>query len=377
MKMKKKLNYILISVFLVHLADYIYIPILPILLSKSQNLSYRQIGFLIGIGSIFYQLSSLICGFLSDKIGKKIILITGIFLTSGSLIGYEVSKSYYTLLIFEILKGLGSGVFPPLLKALISSLEVDKTSAFAKRGIMANMGVALGGLVPLLFTNLAFPIYFLISALIYGLILIFVFKLPNTKYYRTNLSFSQLVHNRKFIYLNLFAFIIWALYIQLRVILPLKVANIRMVGLIFTLTSSFVIITQKFIAQNVIKKIPYRTSLSIGVISFGIGLLLMGQVKSFILLLLSSLIFIIGEMFIAPSLDALTSKFAKEEITGAYYSVSHLSFGLGSAFGSWFSGELVQHFGINNYLPWLILFIMAILTSVIIHLSKSKLTLLL
>ncbi|NLG81628.1 MAG: MFS transporter [Bacilli bacterium] len=377
--MKKQLTYILISVFLVHLADYIYIPILPILLNTKQKLSFRQIGLLIGIGSICYQFSSLISGFLSDKIGRKLVLFIGVIITTVSLIFYGLSKSYHFLIIFEILKGLGSGVFPPTLKALISELDdVDKTLAFSKRGIVANLGVAIGGLVPLLFAKLSFPIYFISSSIIYGLITIFIFKLPNTKKNNNHLPFKELSKNRRFILLNILAFIIWALYIQLRVILPLKgksfLVNLSIISIIFSITSVFVIIAQRFITRRIIKKTSYLNSLSIGVIAFGIGLLLMGQAKSFSLLLFSSLIFIIGEMFIAPSLDALTSKLADEKMTGAYYSISHLSFGLGSAFGSWLSGELMQHFGINNILPWLILFIMAIITSIIIRLAKSKLT---
>src|SRR5690554_4996642 len=180
MKLSKPLTLVLISVCIIHLADFIIIPVLPVFLKIVQNFTPSKIGLLIAIGALSFQIGSIMGGIISDKSGRKIILLIGAIIEIVSLVGFGLSNSYFLFIIFQILNGVGGGVFAPTIKAAISELCETKemTQAFSMRGISANLGVAIGGIFPLLFNKLAFSSYFFISSIIYLLLFFIALFIP-------------------------------------------------------------------------------------------------------------------------------------------------------------------------------------------------------
>ena len=379
MKLKKPLTLLLISVLIIHLADFIIIPILPIFLKIDKNLSPSEIGFLIGSGSLAFQIGSITGGIISDKKGRKIILLLGAIIETIALVGLGLSDTYPFLIIFQILNGIGGGVFAPTVKAAISEYSQNKeiTNAFSLRGIFANLGVAIGGLIPLILYKLKFSTFFFIASIFYILLFFIAIFIPNDKNnnHTTIKHYLEVVKDREFLIFNFITLLVWSIYIQLRLLLPLRVTaileNVKYVGTIWTLTSLFLVVTQNFITKNIINKINYFISIILGVSFMGIALFSIGISNSYLFLLLSAFIFIIGEMLIAPPIDSITSKLAKESIKGTYFSFNNISYGLGSSIGSFTGGLLIEYFGITNITPWIILLIISIIISLIILFMKK------
>lgn len=377
MKFKKPLSLFLISVCIIHLADYIIIPILPIYLKIDYHLQPAKIGFLIGIYTLTFQLSSFIAGIISDKIGRKIIILLGAILEIIALIGFGLSNSYNLFITFQILNGLGGGIFPTTIKASISDYSQVKVQAFSYRGIFANLGVALGGLFPLILIKLSYQYFFFIASFFYLSLFFIALFIPNDKQINS-FSFKQFIQaikDKNFLLFNLITLFVWGIYIQLRLLLPLKATiifnNERLVGTIWTLTSLFLVISQYFITKHIIKKTNYFIAIILGVLTMGIGLFLIGYSNTYLILLLCAIIFIIGEMLIAPSIDSITSALAKENLIGSYFSINNLSFGLGSSIGSFSSGLIIDYYGISSKTPFILLLTTAITLAFIIFFTQK------
>lgn len=95
-----------------HFFHLVLPPLFP-LLKAEFGLSYAALGLLT---ALFYGASGIaqtIAGFLVDRFGARRILFGGLVLLSLSVIGYGLATSYWMLIVFSVLAGLGNSVFHP------------------------------------------------------------------------------------------------------------------------------------------------------------------------------------------------------------------------------------------------------------------------
>ncbi len=361
---KKEIWYFLFSVFLVHVAAYIIIPIFPVLLKNQKNMSPTEIGLIIGLSAFFMQLGSLIAGMGADRIGIKYsILISNGFQALG-LFGLGFSNSFILLSLFSAINGMGTGIYIPSTKAAISNIaSADRlTTAFSLRNIASHMGISIAGLIILISATNA---NFYYGGVIYILLLLFAwFALPRNCGEQPcptiNISsYIEIVKNKYFILFSLMSALIWSLHTQLAFLLPLRgdviLKNPNFIGVIWTSTSVIVILFQSTVSRGFLEKRPQTTSIFIGILLIGTGVTLIGFANSFPFLIFCSIIFITGEMFAMPTLDSVTGVFADPKFIGAYFSIASFATGIGGAVGTFTSGRIIEQYSIvESPMPWLI-----------------------
>lgn len=383
---QKHLSTLLFAVIIMHLANFIIIPILPVLLSVDKGLNPSKIGYIIGTGFLTFQVGSILGGLISDRIGRKITLVIGAAIEAIAFIGFGLSNSYIFFLLFQVLNGIGGGIYAPTIKAAIAehaSESIDtKTTAFSLRGMAANLGIALGGLLPFLVIGLSFTAYFFISAAVYiGLLLLSLFLIPNSCQTKRcgNTSFENylnIIKNKPFIIFSAISILVWAIYAQLSLLLPLRASAIfnngKIVGGIWTITSIIVVLLQTTITKRIIRKINLLSTISWGTLVMGIGLFLIGYSNSYIILLLSATIFIIGEMLSTPTIDSIVSELADNDNIGAYFSVANITYGLGTALGSFICGKIIGIYGINSNISWYLFLSISALIGIIVYIFRNK-----
>ncbi len=132
-----------IAVFIDILGFYIIIPFLPTFI-KIYNTTPLMIGLLLATNAIFTFISAPIWGKLSDKFGRKPILIISQMGTLSAFLILAFSNSLELLFLSRVVDGIFGGNFP-IVKAIISDSVPPKD-----RGLqMTNMGVVhtLAGLI--------------------------------------------------------------------------------------------------------------------------------------------------------------------------------------------------------------------------------------
>lgn len=148
-------------IFFTHLTNDGFELVLPTLLpliAGEFSLSGAEIGFLGGCMLITLGLGQFIIGYLSDRTGRrKIFVILGLFCLSTSFYLMGISHSYYELVLWNLLAGLGASVYHPVSVSLISQVyNQKKGKALGIHGAGGNLGMA------------AFPLISGILAEIYG-----------------------------------------------------------------------------------------------------------------------------------------------------------------------------------------------------------------
>ncbi len=357
---------LLLLVFFMHLASYLVIPVFPIFLEKARALSLSQVGLVLGAGSITYQIGSLLGGPMSDRFGRRSIISIGALLQGSAMLGYHYAISYWLFLLFSAVNGLGLGLLAPTIKAMIADeVEADqRTAAFSWRGILAHSGIIVAGVVIAWMTSLG-QRPFLMAALVFGsLSALTRFSLPDDRCVgpnceRTPLSeYKNILTHRSFLLFSGITLLIWALYAQFALILPLRGEHVlhsaTMIGLIWTINSISVVLLQGGISRFVLQKINPYLSLALGTTLLGTGLTVMGWAEQFLTLSGAAILFILGEMLFMPVQDSLVTHFAKEDWLGAYFGFSNFVSGIGTAIGTSIGGLMVEKLGgVGSPNPWI------------------------
>ena len=160
--MNKKLV-ILLTVFIDVLGIGIIIPILPFYV-ESFGASAFVVTLLFAVFSLFSFFSAPFLGALSDKIGRRPVLIFSILSTAIGWLVFAAAGNIFFLFLGRIIDGMAAGNFPIAQSYLldIAKDEKEKTTNLGLIGAMFGVGLIIGPLIGgvLSSISLSFPFWF-------------------------------------------------------------------------------------------------------------------------------------------------------------------------------------------------------------------------
>jgi MFS family permease len=355
------------GILFTHLGSYMLLPFFAIILSTEKGLSLSNTGLVLGAGSIAFLAGSLLGGFLSDRLGRKLTMVGGLTIRGLGLLGFIWGASFPALFAANLVAGIGGGIYAPGAKAGIADYasQGTKTTAFSYRGIAANIGVTLGPLLGTYLMTQNSTLLFAGAAIVYFGLSLSHWVLLTKDCIGEDCpkvdpkSIRQLLTDRPFLYFSFVTIFVWALFTQFTLSLPLRAEQIesaRNIGLIWTTTSVLVILLQGIVTRFFTKYMHPLATMAAGMALIGTGLGSVAFSTSFWHLLASAIVFTIGEMFVMPTSDAIVSDLAKPEQIGSYFGVAAFVFGLGEALGNIGGGQLMEFAAAQDSLalPWLI-----------------------
>ncbi|OKL37512.1 MFS transporter [Domibacillus mangrovi] len=356
---------LLFGVLLSHLGTYMVVPLLPIFLKLEKGMTIAEIGLILAMSPFTFQAGSLLGGWLADLIGRRSIIAIGAWINAAAIVGFGVFDQLWMFISMGLLSGLGVGFNAPSTKAAIAALaseEGNKTTAFSLRGIAANIGIAIAGLFTYFILGGASTLIFYVSAGLYILLgIISWLMLPkgcgdepckSVPFH----SYVEILKNKAFVVFSLVSILIWMLYTQLSLSLPLRaeaiLPNPGAISLIWTVNAVIVVVLQTSISKWFIQKIHPMYSLCVGMLFIGGGLGSIYFATNFYGLLLSGAVFIIGEMFILPTMDATVSRLGTARMIGVFFGITNFISGIGEGAGKFAGGQLLS-LGTSSVVPWL------------------------
>lgn len=336
MKNKKPMLLLFLAVFIDLIGFGIIIPVLPFV---AENFGAN--GFVLGIFVASFSLMQFIFapfwGMLSDKVGRRPVMLIGILGTAISFIIFGLSTSLLMLFISRILNGAFTAASLPTAQAYIADITEpkDRAKAFGYLGVAFGLGFAfgpaLGGLLsgngilfPALVAGSLSTLNF-IGALIW---------LPETHKPTGKLQKRKFLDGRKlrkalhhpsigsliltFTVVS-FAFsgmeTTYALFGQQRA--GLDAANI---GIIFSMVGFIMVVAQGFLVGLLVRKIGERKTLLMGLALGVLAYLSISMSSSYASLVAATVILALGFGLTFPSVSALislnTSRDGQGEIIG-------------------------------------------------------------
>ncbi|MFS2172778.1 MFS transporter [Priestia megaterium] len=190
MESRKKLDLLaLASVPLIMtLGNSMLIPVLP-MIEKRLQISSLQVSMIITVYSIFAIFLIPIAGYLSDRFGRKKIIIPSLLLAAvgGALTGWaswQMANPFWVILIGRAIQGIGSAGAMPVVMPCVGDMFTDEQEITKGLGLIETANTFGKVLSPILGAFLAAMIWFLpfwfipILCLISILLVIFLVKVP-------------------------------------------------------------------------------------------------------------------------------------------------------------------------------------------------------
>ena len=136
---------LMLNLFIALLGQGMVIPILPDYL-KQFNAAGTAAGYLVAAFGTSQFIFSPIGGRLSDKYGRRIMILSGLFLTVVSDFIFAIAQSLMLLYIARVIGGIGIGIMVPSVLAYVADITTKETRAKGMGYISAamNLGIVLG-----------------------------------------------------------------------------------------------------------------------------------------------------------------------------------------------------------------------------------------
>lgn len=192
------------------LGNSMLIPLLP-MMEKKLDISKLQSSYIITVYSIVAIFLIPIAGYLSDKYGRKVVMIPALIVAgAGGIIAgwasWQLDSPFVWILIGRILQGIGAAGASPIVIPLVgdmfkneddvsTSLGIIETSNTFGKVLSPILGSLLAGLIWFL-PFFAFPVFCAVSLFL----IIFLVKKPENKQKEEDISFGRFLKNTKDIF---------------------------------------------------------------------------------------------------------------------------------------------------------------------------------
>lgn len=380
--MDRKTAILLLVVFIDLIGFGLVIPILPLLIQKTGGGTFL-VGVVIAVFSLFQFLFSPILGRLSDKYGRKPVLILSAFLNSLSYFLIFFSQQLAIIFLARILAGIGSANIS-VAQAYIADTSTahERTKKLGLIGAAFGLGFIVGPLLGGIMSSKFSPQAAFLTPAVLSLVNTFLIMVilaesnkslqKHVKIELFNLRVTREVLKPKNIafLLMLFFFVNFALSLIIGVFSLLGQArfswNEAQNGYFFGLIGISSFTTQAFLIRAFIKKIDEIKMIKIGLVVFSIAIVLMGTAPFVWLMFVAGILTPFAVSLLMINTQSLISLESKPEEQGIVMGVAQSFAALGRVFGPLIGGTIAT---ISLSLPFVLSGIITIL--VLVFGSKS------
>jgi MFS family permease len=365
-------------------------PFFSLYITQKFNVGMTQAGIVLGTFSAFGLIGSMIGGALTDKFGRKNLILFGLVFSAISTLSLGLVNEFAVLILLAVVIGLLSNIAGPAHQAMVADLlpEDKRQEGFGILRVVANMSWIIGPTIGGFIANRSYFMLFVLDAVISCIVAaIFFYYIPETKpetteepesILKTFAGYGVVLRDYAYVAFLVVSMVMGIVYQQMYNTLSVYLRDnhgIEPQGYGFLLTvSAIIVILFQFQTTRVIKKYPTFIMMALGTFFYMIGFGMFGFVTVYWLFAAAIVVITIGEMVIMPTASALATNFAPEDMRGRYMAIFGLSWALPATVGPSAAGLILDNY--NPNLLWYVgagLCALSVLGFYILHLRLGKL----
>jgi MFS family permease len=356
------------AMFIDRLGSTMVLPFFSLYITEKFDVGMTRAGVVLGLFALSGFLGSMIGGALTDRFGRRTIVIIGMIASAFTSIAFGVVNEFSVFYILVIIVGLPSNMAGPAYNAMVADILPKKQHAegYGMIRIVRNLAWVIGPGIGGLLIGYSY-LYIFIGDAIASLIVAWVFYkiMPETNpkqisgeapesLLRSFLGYFKVAKDVLFLAFTVAMFFSGLAYRQIYSTLSVFLRDVHGVsessfGYLLTANALLVVLAQFWVATKVRrrKKMPM---LALGAFLYMIGLGMYGLVSTYPLFLVAMLIITGGEMVISPVSQAMTARFAPEHMRARYMAFLGLASLLPNAIGPGAAGLILEN--LNPNLLW-------------------------
>ncbi|MCM3004313.1 MDR family MFS transporter [Priestia koreensis] len=357
---------IIIGTIFGRMATSMNIPFLAIYLTKVMHVTPSMTGMIIAVSSLVGIFASFYGGYMSDRFGRKTILLLSVFMWTAVFIGFGFSQQVWAFFIMNALNGLCRALFEPTSRAILSDITTkeNKLFIFNLRYAAINVGVVFGPLIgALLGASESTSLFFIAAAVyaVYGVTLAITFmrhpisKEGTEQTTRISMSEAFTVTRRDKLFLLTLAGVTLcsfgyshfsATLSQFYSLSPDFGDGAKIFSIMLSLNAVVVLIIQYPVVRFAKNYSPFL-SLMGGNILVSLSLFGFSFAHHLSMIIVLVVFFTIGEVLLFTMMDVLIDEIAKTELKGTYFGAMGFT-QFGNVMGPWAGGFLLDYFGVTH-----------------------------
>jgi MFS family permease len=350
--------------------------VLPFLAIYVTRLGYTtaQAGIPIAAYGVGTLVASLLGGHLADRIGRRKTIVLSMFCAAGAMIWLSQARTLPEIIVLSALAGLTGELYRPASSALLADLVPagQRVTAFAAYRMALNAGFAFGPATAGLLAKTSFTWLFVgdaFSSILFGLVA--WFGLPSGL--RHEKASGSLLENARvlradprFVQVLVSSLVVGLVFVQVFSSMSLAITSAgfspAVYGFVVSLNGALVVLFELPITA-ITGRFPARQMMAFGYLLIGVGFASNILPRTIPLLVVTTVLFTLGEMISMPVSGAYVADLAPEHQRGLYMGLYGLTWSLafvcGPSLGLWL-------FSANPLLLWSLCGLLGILAAAII-----------
>jgi MFS family permease len=326
---------------------FLVLPVLSVYAITLQGATTTLVGIVVGGYALTQMIFQVPFGVMSDKLGRKGTIITGLLLFAVGSIFCAIADDILMLLVGRFLQG--AGAIAAVVTAMISDIvkEEQRPKAMAIMGMTIGISFAISMIAgPTISTIAGVPsLFYLTAFLALASIVVIVKAVPSPPKiihtYNGKAQLKDILLNQNLIKMNITNFLQKGLMTFAFMIIPMVLINnfkwqMSELWQVYLPAMIFGFIAMAPAAIIAEKKGKFKEILALGIVFFAISYLIIGLSSGSTLFVIGVVIFFIGFNMHEPIMQSLAAKFAKVHQRGLVLGIFN-SFGY---FGTFIGGLL-------------------------------------
>ncbi|MCL5429023.1 MAG: MFS transporter [Chloroflexi bacterium] len=357
---------LMLGTFIDRLGGYLLFPFFSLYITQRFDVGLTQVGILFAIFSVTGALGGILGGALTDKLGRRSMLIFGLLISGASSLLMGIIDNLNLFYAFAGIVGLVSNAGGPAQQAMIADLLPDskRTEGYGMHRVVFNVSAAIGpALGGLLAGILGYMALFIADAVTSAITAAIVFiAIPETKpqlaegqkeetLVQSVGGYGTVFRDRAYMFFLFVSTLATIVYVQMNSTMPVFLRDQHGIdatgyGLILALNATMVVLLQFWFTRR-IKGRPAMLMMTLGTLLYAIGFGMYGFGSTLLYFMFAMVVITIGEMIVAPVGTTLVARFAPEQMRGRYMAIFGFTWGIAFAVGPLLAGYINDYIAPN------------------------------
>lgn len=357
-----------IIVFIDRFGGFMLYPFFALYLTRKFEIGMSTVGVVFALFSLSGFIGSALGGALTDRMGRKGVIIFSLVLSAISALGMGLAPTLEVFVAVAVVVGALSNVGGPAHEAVVADLlpEEKRAEGYGIIRVIFNAAVIIAPATAGLLIARSYLLLFIVDCIISLIAAAIVFlALPETKPQhlqkaapeslgKTFAGYRQVFKDRRFIAFMLVSVLMTLVYMNMNSTLGVFLRDQHSLseigyGSLLSINAILVVIFQFWIARRLQAYRP-MLMMALGTAFYALGFAMYGFISTYAAFVAAMVIITIGEMVVSPFGQSLVAGFAPEAMRGRYMAVAGLSWGLSFAAGPYLAGRIME--SANPNLLW-------------------------